>query len=84
MVRQQQQAAATRTAAAVSAAAVAHATASANAARQRRRALERLRDRAHKRYQADTARHESKEMNLLANARYLADQAAKEGLNRDD
>lgn len=79
MVRQEQQAAATRSAAAVSAAAVAHATASVHAARQRRRALERLRDRAHKRYQADAARYESKEMNLLANARYLAVQATKEG-----
>lgn len=84
IARQRREAAAAEQAAAVSAASVAHATDSANAARQRRRALERLRDRALRRHRVDAARHDSREMNLLANLRFLAGGAANEGMPHDD
>jgi len=82
--RQRHEVTLTRDAAVRSAAAVAHATAAMHAARQRRRALERLRDRAWQRHKTEMTRNENKDMNLLANLRYLADAAANEGTRHDD
>jgi flagellar export protein FliJ len=64
--------------AAVSAAAVERAAASVRKTHQRRRTLERLRDRSSQRYDADVRRAELKEMNLLAGLRFVA-RAADEG-----
>lgn len=84
IARQRHEVTMTRDAAVRSAAAVTHATAAVHAARQRRRALERLRDRAWQRHKTEVTRHEDKDMNLLANLRFLADAAAKEGTRHDD
>lgn len=84
IVRQRREADALQRAAAVSATAVAHATASVHAAQQRRRALERLRDRALDHYRQDVARHEIREMNALANARFLRNEDARKGQDHDD
>jgi flagellar export protein FliJ len=72
IVRKRLEADAGRQAAAVSAATVDRATAAVQLAHQRRRALERLRDRAWRRHQLDAGRHETREMNELATLRYLA------------
>jgi flagellar export protein FliJ len=63
--------------AAVSAAAVESAAASMQKAHQRRRTLERLRDRSAQRYDTELQRAELKEMNLLAGLRFV--RAADEG-----
>jgi flagellar export protein FliJ len=84
IARQRHDVTATQQAAVLSAASVSRATAAVHAARQKRRALERLRDRALQRHQTDVTRHESKEMNLLANLRFLAGEAANAGTHRDD
>lgn len=73
-----------RQAAVASTAAVEHATASVGSARQRRRALERLRDRAWQRHQLETIRQESREMNMAANLRYFTRAAGEEATNHDD
>jgi flagellar export protein FliJ len=69
--------------AAVSAAAVERAAASMRKAHQRRRTLERLRDRGLRRYDAEMQRRELKEMNLLAGLRYVARTADGGGRNDD-
>jgi hypothetical protein len=57
---------------AVSAVGVEGATASVRAAHQRRRTLERLRDRAGRKYEHDVQHEATKEMTLLAGLRYLS------------
>ncbi|MEZ5284218.1 MAG: hypothetical protein R2712_05285 [Vicinamibacterales bacterium] len=52
------------------------ATAEVQLAYQRRRALERLRDRAWRRYQLEAGRQELREMNELATLRFLTQPAA--------
>jgi flagellar export protein FliJ len=71
IVRQRLEVDARRREAAVSAAGVDGATASVRAAHQRRRTLERLRDRAGRKYEHDVQREATKEMTLLAGVRYL-------------
>jgi flagellar biosynthesis chaperone FliJ len=61
-----------RRAAAVSAEAATRATAAVQVAHQRRRALERLRDRAWHRYRLEAGRHELQAMNELATLRHHA------------
>lgn len=73
-----------RQATVVSAAAVERATISVGAARQRRRALERLRDRAWQRHQVETIRQESREMNMAATLRYFTHAVGGEANNDDD
>lgn len=72
IVRTQIEAEARRRAAAVSAEAATRATAAVHIAHQRRRALERLRDRAWHRYRLDAGRHELQAMNELATLRHRA------------
>lgn len=72
-----------RKTAAVSASVVERAAASVSVAHQKRRAIERLRERAWRRHQLDAGRVESRDMNQLANLRYLA-LAADDGGRRDD
>ena len=62
---------------------VAAATAALRIAHRKRRVLERLRDRAWRRYQVEAARDEAREMNLLAGLRYLAQAADTEGALRE-
>ena len=73
-----------RQATVVSAATVERATTSVGAARQRRRVLERLRDRAWQRHQVETVRQESREMNMAANLRYFTHAVGGEANNDDD
>ncbi|MFA5907811.1 MAG: hypothetical protein WC815_03440 [Vicinamibacterales bacterium] len=82
--RQRLEVDACRTVTAASAATVDRATASVGVAHQRRRVLERLRDRAWHRHQLETVRHESREMNTAANLRYLTHAAGGEATNDDD
>jgi flagellar export protein FliJ len=70
--------------AAVSAVAAERAAASVASAYLRRRALEKLRDRAWSRYQRDVTREETREMNELAAVRYAAQVADPEGRDTDD
>jgi flagellar export protein FliJ len=72
------EAGARREEAAVSAAALARAVASMQKAHQRRRTLERLRERSEKRYEMELQRIELKEMNSLAGLRFVA-RAADQG-----
>jgi hypothetical protein len=70
-----------RKAAAISAAAAERAAASVRTAHQRRRTLERLRDRGVERYEAEVQRTELEEMNLLAGLRFvgrMADEGGRE------
>ena len=69
---------------AISAATVERATASVVAAFQRRRTLERLRDRARRRYDAEAGRQHQLEMNALASLRFAARIAERGGRNSDD
>jgi flagellar export protein FliJ len=78
--RLRHEASARRDEAAVSAAAFERAVASMRKAHQRRRTLERLRERSEQRYQAEVRRSELKEMNLLAGLRFVA-KAADQGGN---
>ena len=67
--------------AAISAAAAERAAASMRKAHQRRRTLERLRDRGVQRYEAEVQRTELEEMNLLAGLRFagrMADEGGRE------
>jgi flagellar export protein FliJ len=72
ITRKQLEADAGRRAAAVSAEAAGHAAAEVTVAYQRRRALERLRERAWRRYQLEVTREEGRAMNELAGLRFLA------------
>lgn len=63
---------AARSAAATSAANLERATASVTVARQRRRTMERLRDRARQRYDENARRHDTREMNELASVQFAA------------
>jgi flagellar export protein FliJ len=83
IARKRLEADAGRRAAAVSAASVDRATAAVRVAHQRRRALERLRDRAWRRYQVEARRTDSRTMNELATLRYLA-LATSSGETDDD
>jgi flagellar export protein FliJ len=70
--------------AAVSAATAERAAASVAHAFLRRRALEKLRDRARERYQREVAREETREMNELAALRYAVHVAEARGRDTDD
>ncbi len=83
ITKKQLEADAGRQAAAVSAEAADRAAAEVRLAYQRRRALERLRDRAWRRHQLEAAREEGKAMNELAGLRYLA-QADTRGETHDE
>lgn len=72
MTRTRIEAAASRRAAAVSAEAAGRATAAVQLAYQRRRALERLRDKAWQRHHVEVGRQELRDMNELATLRHLA------------
>ena len=69
---------------AISAATVERATASVITAYQRRRTLERLRERARRRYDTEAARQHSRDMNDVATQRFAARAAERGGSNRDD
>jgi flagellar export protein FliJ len=69
---------------AISAATVERATASVVSAYQRRRTLERLRERARRRYETEAARQHSREMNDLASLRFAARLAERGGRTSDD
>jgi flagellar export protein FliJ len=75
---------ASQRATAISAATVEHATASVIVAFQKRRTLERLRDRARRRYDAEAGRQHQREMNALASLRFAAQAAERGGRSRDD
>lgn len=82
IVKQRLEVDARRREAAVSAAGVAGATASVQAAHQRRRTLERLRERAGRKYQHDVQHEATKEMTLLAGLRYLTRTADDGGTDK--
>ena len=69
---------------AISAATVERATASVIEAFQKRRTLERLRDRARRRYDAEAGRQHHREMNALASLRFAARAAERGGRSSDD
>jgi flagellar export protein FliJ len=83
IVRLRLEADAARGAAATSAASLERATASVNVARQRRRTLERLRDRAKHRYDEDARRHDTRDMNELASVRFAARLSNRGGTSGD-
>lgn len=60
------------------------AAASVSIAHQKRRVLERLRERALERHRQTADRHATNEMNLLANLRYLAQASGSGGTDSDD
>jgi len=72
-----------RQAAAVSAEATDRATAAVQLAHQRRRALERLRDRAWRRHQLEAGRQELRDMNELATLRHVS-QRGEPGTDNDE
>jgi flagellar export protein FliJ len=82
--RQRLDAAACRRTVAVSATVAEHAAASVSIAHQKRRVLERLRERALERHRQAADRHATNEMNQLANLRYLAQAAGGGGTDSDD
>jgi len=82
--RQRLDADACRRTVAVSATIVERAAASVSIAHQRRRVLERLRERAWERHRQAADRHATNEMNQLANLRYLAQAADGGGTDSDD
>ncbi len=69
---------------AISAASVERAAASVIAAYQRRRTLERLRDRARRRYDTEAGRQHNREMNALASLRFAARAVERGGSSSDD
>jgi flagellar biosynthesis chaperone FliJ len=82
--RQRLEADACRRTVAVSATIADHAAASVSIAHQKRRVLERLRERAWHRHQQAADRQATNEMNLLANLRYLAQAGSSGGSDSDD
>lgn len=70
--KQRREADACRRATTISAGTVAHATRVLNQARQQRRVIERLRDRARRRYDLEATREENKAMDDLAGIRFAA------------
>lgn len=82
--RQRLDAVACRRTVAVSATIADHAAASVSLAHQKRRVLERLRERAWHRHQQAAERQATNEMNLLANLRYLAQAVGSGGPDSDD
>jgi flagellar export protein FliJ len=82
IVKQRLEVDARRREVAVSAAGVEGATASVRTAHQRRRTLERLRERAGKKYQHDVLHEATKEMTLLAGLRYLTRTADDGGTDK--
>lgn len=69
---------------AISAGHVERATASVIVAHQKRRTLERLRERARKRYDLEATREHSRAMDALAGMRFVARAAERGGTNGDD
>jgi flagellar export protein FliJ len=69
---------------AISAGHVERATASVVVAHQKRRTLERLRERARKRYDVEATREHTREMNALAGLRFVARAAERGGQHGDD
>ena len=69
--------------AAISAVAVDRAAASVRDTHRTRRTLERLRDRSRRTYDRDTGRQDTREMNMLAGLRFVA-QAGDEGGSKSD
>lgn len=84
MTRLRLEADASQRATAISAATVERATASVVAAFQRRRTLERLRDRARRRYDAEAERQHQRDMNAFASLRFAARAAERGGRSSDD
>jgi flagellar export protein FliJ len=82
--KQRLEADACRRTVAVSATIVDRAAASVSIAHQKRRVLERLRERALERHRQAADRHAGNEMNQLANLRYLAQAAGGGGTDSDD
>jgi flagellar export protein FliJ len=82
--RQRLEADACRRTVAVSATLADRAAASVSIAHQKRRVLERLRERAMERHRQTADRHATNEMNQLANLRYLAQAADGGGTDSDD
>lgn len=82
--KQRLEAEACRRTVAVSATIVERAAASVSIAHQKRRVLERLRERAWHRHQQTAERQATNEMNLLANLRYLAQAGGSGGTDSDD
>ncbi|MGE0863993.1 MAG: hypothetical protein AB7P34_08830 [Vicinamibacterales bacterium] len=82
--RQRLDAEACRRTVAVSATVAERAAASVSIAHQKRRVLERLRERALERHRQMADRHATNEMNQLANLRYLAQAAGGGGTDSDD
>jgi flagellar export protein FliJ len=72
IAKQRREADACRRATAISAASVAHASTALNQARQQRRVIERLRERARRRYDLEATREENKTMDDLAGIRFAA------------
>jgi flagellar export protein FliJ len=82
--RQRLEADACRRTVAVSATIAERAAASVSIAHQKRRVLERLRERALERHRQTADRHATNEMNELANLRFLAQAAGAGGTDSDD
>lgn len=82
--RRRLEAEACRRAVTVSATLADRAAAAVSIAHQKRRVLERLRERALERHRQTADRHATNEMNLLANLRYLAQASSSGGTDSDD